>query len=358
MDVRTGGGRGGSRAALRLLPGLAASWVPMRRWATRAAPIPVGALAAAAVPGMLGASALLTAELGMVFAIAAYSVVVITGWTGEISLAQVGFMGIGAFTMARLASPQVAAPLLLSLGVGVVAAAVAGLLVGLVGARLRGVYLTVLSLAVAQALAGAAFNNRILTGSANGVLVTRPALGPIDLASDRLRFQLLVGIVVVVGILLAARRASTTGRRMRTLRTAAPVVAARGIDADASMLAAMTLSAALAGLAGCLLGVVVGSVGPASFTPLQAALLLGLVVICGARSLSGAVIAGVLYAALPELLQRVLGDSTSAARSTTLVAGVALLGVVVARERLRDPAAALTAAVQRVMTTGDRHAAR
>ena len=303
------------------------------RGALRAVGLTAAAVIAWRLPGALGSSALLTASLALVFAIAALSVVVITGWAGQVSLAQVGFMGVGAYVMARLMDPAVGMPVYGAVPCGVVAAAFVSLLVGLPAVRLRGIHLTIVTLAVGQVLVDAVFSSRRLTGSANGLVVARPVVGSLDLSSDATLFRAVLVVLVLSCLAVAALRHTTAGRSMIALSAPPAAVAARGIDITASTLGAVALSAALAGLAGCCLGLVIGSVGPASFTPLQSALLLALVVLVGARSISGAVVAGVVYATLPQMLPRLFSDPVTASRAVNLVAGGGLLVALVVRER-------------------------
>ncbi|MGH7749458.1 MAG: hypothetical protein ACREQ5_32530, partial [Candidatus Dormibacteria bacterium] len=79
---------------------------------TRQTALGLAALAAftavsAWMPSVLGPARLLSMSLALIFAVAALSVVVLTGWTGQTSLAQVTFMGVGAFVVARLMGPSV-----------------------------------------------------------------------------------------------------------------------------------------------------------------------------------------------------------------------------------------------------------
>lgn len=290
--------------------------------------------AAAAMPSVLGPARLLSMSLALIFAIAALSVVVITGWTGQTSLAQVTFMGVGAFVAARLMAPGVGLPLYLAAPVAVLAAAAASVVVGLPALRLRGVYLAVVTLGFAQVMQDAVFNNATLTESQNGLTVARPVLGRLDLTSEHTLYLLLLGVLVGCCLLVAGLRRSSLGQRMISLRTTEVGASVRGIDLVSTKLLAFSVSAALAGLAGVLYAVEVGSVGPAPFNPLQSIFLLGLVVIAGERGIAAALIAGLLYGWMPPELTRQFADSTLGPNATNLVAGVGLLLVLIGREQL------------------------
>jgi ABC-type branched-subunit amino acid transport system permease subunit len=295
----------------------------------------VGFVAVAAwLPATLGPSRLLSMSLSMVFAVAALSVVLITGWTGQTSLAQVTFMGVGAFVLARLMSSPVGLPLYLAAPVAVLAAAAVSVVVGLPALRLRGVYLAIVTLGFAQVMEDAVFNNATLTESQNGLFVARPVLGRLDLTSEHTLYHLLLGVLVGCCLLVVALRRSSVGRRMISLRTTEVGSSARGIDVTSTKLLAFGLSAGLAGLAGVLYALEVQSVGPASFAPLQSILLLGLVVIAGERTVGAALVAGLLYGWMPAELTRLLAGSAVGPNATNLVAGAGLLLVLVGREQL------------------------
>jgi branched-chain amino acid transport system permease protein len=289
---------------------------------------------AAWLPAILGPSRLLSMSLSMVFAVAALSVVVITGWTGQTSLAQVTFMGVGAFVLARLMSSGVGLPLYLAAPAAVLAAAAVSIVVGLPALRLRGVYLAVVTLGFAQVMEDAVFNNSTLTESQNGLFVARPVLGALDLTGERTLYDLLLGVLVACCVAVAALRRSSLGRRMMSLRTTEVGASARGIDLTTTKLLAFCLSAGLAGLAGVLYALEVQSVGPAAFAPLQSIFLLGLVVISGERTIGAALAAGLLCGWMPPELTRHLAAGSLGPNGANLVAGAGLLLVLVARERL------------------------
>lgn len=318
---------------------LRAPWITAPQGRVRTVGIAAGVAAAAiAAPWMLGASGLLVATLGLAYAVAALSLVVLTGWAGQVSLGQVSFMGVGAFVTARLMDPSIGVPLWAAVPIAIFAAALASLLIGIPAVRLRGVHLAVVTIAFAQVMQSAVFSNRALTGSGNGLQLARPAFGPLDFASDRTTYFVLLGTLVVTCASVALLRRSEAGRRIMALRSHPAVVGARGIDVARTMLTAVVVSAALAGFAGCLLALALQSTGPASFNPLQSVMLLALVVVCGPRSIASAVAAGMLFGALPSLLARLLGD-TLGGPLTNLLAGGVLLASLLVRERLRDVAA-------------------
>ena len=117
-------------------------------------------VAALSAPWLLGASGLLVATIGLADAVAALSLVVLTGWAGQVSLGQVSFMGVGAFVTARLMDPSVGVPLWAAVPIAVFAAALTSLLVGIPAVRLRGVHLAIVTAAFAQVMQSAVLRDR------------------------------------------------------------------------------------------------------------------------------------------------------------------------------------------------------
>lgn len=304
-------------------------------------------------PSLLNTSQLVSASLGVIFAIGALSVLVITGWTGQTSLAQVSFMGVGAYVTGRLVAPQVGAPLVLAAVASMAAAAAVSVFVGLPALRLRGIYLAIVTLAFAQVLEDAVFNNQAITGSQDGLFVPRPSIGPIDLSSDRTLYYLCVAVLCVVCLVVAGVRRSSFGRSMMSLNTTEVGASVRGIGLTNVKLLSFAFSASLAGLAGALLAIEIQSVGPASFNPIQSIFLLGLVVMLGRQTILGATIAGILYGAMPPALTRIFSNSTVGPNASNLVVGAGILLVLVGRQYLLAAQAHLPARLMSFIQRGE-----
>jgi ABC-type branched-subunit amino acid transport system permease subunit len=304
-------------------------------------------------PAIFGKGDLVSVTASLVFAIAALSVVIVTGWAGQTSLAQVTFMGVGAVTYARL-TVDAGLPMYFAIPLAVLAAAVLSVVIGLPALRLRGIYLAIATLAFAEVIQDAVISNNSLSGSANGFFVARPVLGPLDLTPDRTLYYFLLGMLVACCLFVAWLRRTSFGRQLMALSDTEVGAAARGINLTVAKLAAFGVSAALAGLAGCLYVMVVTSVAPASFNPLQSIFLLGAVVLLGQESVVAAVAAGVLYAYVPtflvEHLTNVFGDR--AAQLPNLLVGVGLLALLVGREYLPEIAERLPRLPRNLLSHG------
>lgn len=325
----------------------------MKRYAATA--LGFGALLAfgLVMPSVLSTSQMVSASLGVIFAIAGLSVLVITGWTGQTSLAQVSFMGVGAYVTGRLVSPDVGAPLLLAAPASMAAAAAVSVFVGLPALRLRGIYLAIVTLAFAQVLEDAVFNNQAITGSQDGLYVPRPSIGALDLSSDRTLYYVCIAVLCLACVVVAAVRRSSFGRSMMSLNTTEVGASVRGIGLTGVKLLAFAFSASLAGLAGALLAIEIQSVGPASFNPIQSIFLLGLVVMLGRQTILGAALAGILYGAMPPALTRLFGDSTVGPNASNLVVGAGILVVLIGRQYLLTANRHLPARLMGLIQRGD-----
>jgi branched-subunit amino acid ABC-type transport system permease component len=258
------------------------------------------------------------------------SFVVLTGYLGQISLAQGAVAGCAGFALSRLTDgaglPFPIAPLLAAL-----IATVVGCVVGIPGLRVRGVQLAVVTLAGAVAIERLIFNNADLTGGITGAVVSVPKLFGLDLdprTSDQ-RPSIAFGIVCLVivamlGALVAFVRRSTLGRRMISVRSNERAAAASGIDVVRVKVAGFALASFIAGVGGAMLGYQQTSVSASSFTVFIGLQWLALAYLGGITSISGAFIAGLL---LPGgLLQTILSDVIHLGRYSLLLSG---LGVIV-----------------------------
>lgn len=244
------------------------------------------------VSGQLGAGRLATVGQGLVMGFIMLSLVLLSGYGGQVSLCQMTFVGLGAFAMGRVGS---------ELGVlaAVGLAAAAGALVALTVVRLRGLHLALATLAFAQAM-DVVFFRRAL-GYGGSLKVERPDLPLLDVSDDR-TFTVLLAVVLAagaVGVLSLRRRAF--GRRLVALNDSPAACATMGISVTATKLVVFTSSAALAGLGGALFGGLRGSVSSNDFLLLNSLVLLLLATLGGLYTVTGVTAAAMMYALFPVL---------------------------------------------------------
>ena len=231
------------------------------------------------------------------------SVVVLTGYVGQVSLAQMSFAGVSAFVLSHL-TMSYGIPFPFSLLLAALAAVPIGMLLGLPALRVRGVNLAIVTLAAASAIDALVFSGTWLSGGLAGSEVSNPTFLGINLGIDdgpvypRAVFGILVlFIVCAVGVGVARLRNSPTGLAFLAVRSNERAAAAAGIDVTRVKLMAFALSSFIAGLAGGLLAYQQGTVSPATFSAFTSLALLAIAYVAGVGRIAGAVIAGVLFSA-------------------------------------------------------------
>ncbi|MGW0633061.1 ABC transporter permease subunit, partial [Streptomyces sp. NPDC002758] len=232
--------------------------------------------------------------ISMTTAIIAISLVIITGYVGQVSLVQFVLAGIGGYTTSRTAY-DLGLPFPVPLLAAVIISALFGLLIGIPSLRVRGFNLAVLTVAAAVTVQSAVFNNVAATGGAVGNPVPPPTLAgfSLDPFHHAVRFGFLVFIILLLcGLCTMWLRNSRLGLRLLAVRDNERAAAAVGWSITRTKLIAFTISAALAGLGGSLLVYQSGIVVPTQFTPLASILFVGYVYVAGTGSLSGAMLAG------------------------------------------------------------------
>ena len=188
----------------------------------------------------------------MAIAILVLSVVVLTGFAGQLSLAQFALAGFGAWVAARLIATQ-GFPFLLGGACGILACIALGLVIALPALRTRGVNLAVATLGLSSLIYSVVFNNGPLTGGFLGTKVGSPHIAGMNidpiLHSDRYGIFVLA-LLVIVGLIVANVRRGRTGRRLIAVRANERAAASIGVGVYGAKLYAFALSAAIAGVAG------------------------------------------------------------------------------------------------------------
>lgn len=264
----------------------------------------VGAPIAVAVAGLLllgplWRGAIITSLIGIVLAL---SLVVLTGFGGQTSLAQMAFAGVAGFTLSKLAIERDVPFPIAPIGAALVAM-VFGVLVGLPALRVRGTNLAIITLAGGVAISEFVFKNPKYVGDAStgGAQVPNPKLVGWDfglILGDQASRPIFGIFLVVVASLLAFAvaniRRSSSGRRMLAARSNERAASAAGIDVARVKLQVFAISSFIAGLGGCLIAYRFGSVSDSSFGTIASLTALAVAYLGGITCVSGAVTAGVL----------------------------------------------------------------
>jgi branched-chain amino acid transport system permease protein len=254
------------------------------------------AVAALGAPFAVGPLYRNDASLVLIYALLGLSLVVLTGWAGQISLGQVGFLAIGAAVGGGLAADGGQDFFVCVAAAGAVGAAVA-VLVGLPALRMPGLYLAVTTLAFA-ATASSFLLNREYFGwvlPEPGNPVVRPVLyGRIDTASDTAFYYVCLAFLVAAVLALRAVRASRAGRVLLAARDNARAAQAYGVGLARARLTAFALSGFLAAVAGALFAYQQGAVDSGAF-PVTASLAVFAMVVVGGLSRPMGAVLGALY---------------------------------------------------------------
>ena len=243
-------------------------------------------------------------------------------WAGQISLAQVALMGVGAFVTAR-ANADFAVPLPLAVILGMAGAVVASLAIGLPALRIRGLALAITTLAFAFAASRWLFLQPWLVPQVSGIPLRDRTLLGFDITQSR-ELIIPVGVVGVAVVVLTHRLGSSAiGRSLRMVAHDEEVASAYGIGVPAHKLLAFCYAAACAGLAGAFTVISIGRVGPPAFPVNRAVLYLSAVLLGGPGPVFASLRAAAGFAAFPVLFGG-LG------RFIDLIGPLAILAVVIA----------------------------
>ena len=192
------------------------------------------------------------------FALFACAFNLLIGFTGLLSFGHAAFFG-GASYIAGHALKVWGVPTELGLLLGVVFAALMGLLVGKLAIRRQGIYFTMITMALSQMLFFV-FLQAPFTGGEDGLqsIPRGMLLGSIDLKNDLTMYYVVLGIVVASFLLIVRIIHSPFGQVLKAVKENEPRAISLGYDTDRYKLLAFVLSAALAGLAGSTKAVVLG----------------------------------------------------------------------------------------------------
>ena len=278
----------GGRA--RLARGEAIARLPLPGTGRVPVPAVVGGLvvAVAALVGVPGWADALVATFGM--GILVLSVVVVTGYAGQLSLCQFALGGFGAWVAARLVATQ-GLRFELALLVGIAATVLAGLVVALPALRTRGVNLAVATLALALLFNSVIFTNSSLTGGLNGTVVDEPSVFGIGLdpLGDPQRYGAFVLVLfVLTAVVVANVRRGRSGRRLLAVRSNERAAAALGVGVYGAKLYGFGLGAGIAAVGGIVLAFRQGNVQFNTFNVLGSISLVQYAVIGGLGWVAGA----------------------------------------------------------------------
>jgi branched-chain amino acid transport system permease protein len=229
------------------------------------------------------------------------SLVLLTGMSGQISLCQAAFAGVGAFTAGQLAV-HFNLSVLVGVALGGVAAAAVGVIVALPALRLGGLALALATLAFGLLADNIGFQYSWSLNGDSGINVPRPSLGPLNFADDRSFFVLVLLVLALCVAVVAALRRGTTGRQLAALRGSELAAASIGISPAKTKIVVFALSAGIAGVGGALYGSLDTAVSASDFNTLVSLVFVLVVATTGVYTVEGAIEAGLVYVLLNNLV--------------------------------------------------------
>ena len=228
-----------------------------------------------------------------IYGIVGVSIVVLTGWAGQVSLGQFAFVAIGALTGGAVIN-SLHLPFPVAMAAGTVAAAVTAVIVGLPALRLQGLYLAVTTLALAIALSSVFASPHFLADHLPGSVGRPDVLGLNMNTNTRAYFYFCVVMTALMVYLAMRLRRSRTGRILIAMRDNERMAQAYGVHLVRARLLAFALSGGMAGFAGVLYAAQQGSISAGSYGP-DLSVAMFLMAVLGGLGSVYAVLAGAVY---------------------------------------------------------------
>jgi len=254
----------------------------------------------AAAPTFL--SAFLLAHLTVILftLVGVLGLMVLTGFTGLISLGHMGFLLLGGYAYA-ISVTRLGLPPELALLMSAVVPAMFGLLVGVPSLRLHGLYLAITTLAFSHIVSAAILAGGKFTGAGKGIMVMRPTMLGVDLSSDQAFYWFCLVMCILAVLVTLNLRRSYIGRALVAIRDNDIAARTMGINLVRYKLLAFLVSAALTGVAGAMMGMYLSIVSVEGFPFLLSIEALAIIIVGGIGSVLGAVFGTIFIVTLPEM---------------------------------------------------------
>ena len=248
---------------------------------------------------------------------------ILTGYCGQISIGHAGFMAVGGYTSAIMYA-KVGAPLWVALPCGALGAGIAGLIFGLPSLKIKGFYLIMATIAAHFIIIWTIIQLYSITGGADGLPLPRAAIGGISLSSKTRYFYLVMGLTCLAT--LAAKNIVRTraGRAFIAIRDNDLAAEVMGISLWSYKLQAFFIGCVYAGVAGALLIHYISFASTDQFPFMDSVWYLGMLIVGGMGSTTGAVFGAVALKLLDELVT-IAGPILSAAVAPQAAASLALI---------------------------------
>ena len=259
-----------------------------------------------------------TLTLALTFAIIALSLVLLTGFAGEINLAALSFGAIAVIVVYHFGTTgtgTAARTTLWGILLAAVVTALVGAIIALPALRLRGLYLALATMAfgvfvsrmvLTERTEREIFGVKFSIFTSGQLAIPRPKIGPFDFNSPDAFMMLCAGLFAVIGIGMVYLRHSGYGRRLAAMKDSPAASATLGMSVVRLKLSAFMMSAAIAGIGGVMMAAQVGTVNADRFDILLSLGLMMITVVGGIGYVSGALFAGIFLIAFVEALNLTL----------------------------------------------------
>jgi branched-chain amino acid transport system permease protein len=237
--------------------------------------------------------------------IGALSLMLLTGYAGQISLGHAGLLAAGAYTVGVLYQ-ECAAPFWITVPASAIVGAVLGLVFGLPSLRLRGIYLAVSTLALHYIVIFFGSEYETSVGYSSGVVIDPPSLFGHALTDARAWYFVLLSAAALSWLISANLLRTKTGRAWRAIRSNETAAEALGIPVARYKIIAFVITSSMTAVAGALFGYYRGFVGVDAFPIFVAIQYAAMVIIGGMGSLIGAVLGAAFVTLLPYLIEYLL----------------------------------------------------
>ncbi len=283
----------------------------------------IALLLAASIPLWLDDPYLLNAFITTgIFIIAAMSLNLLLGYTGQLSLGHVAFFGIGAYTSALVSlgfdaelfggfrAVHEPAPAWLGFVFAILVSGFCGYVVGKLSFRVRGAYFVIVTISFAEVVRLVALNWVELTQGPLALTnippmgISFPGLGSFDFYSKQSNFYLVLGVLAGSYVIISRIVNSRAGRAMVALKENESLALSAGIDVTRYLVLAAVVSASIAGAAGSLYAHYLKIIDPDVFLFLYTVTMVIMVITGGKGTLAGPIVGGLIFGFIPVVARR------------------------------------------------------
>lgn len=265
-----------------------------------------------------------------IYSIVGFGLMLLVGFTGQISLGHAAFLAVGAYTEALMQAAGV--PFAVSLACAALFAGALGVIVGLPALRLKGIYLAIATLAFNVIVEEIITRWESLTGGNGGKHVKPVELLGWKLGSDAEFYYLCLALTVLCCLAVINLLRSPTGRAFVAIRDSEISAACLGVNLAKYKTLAFALSAVLTGIGGALYAHKLAFISPEQFTLIASIELVTIVIIGGVGFLHGAVLGAAFIIVLPQLIsvaKDYLPTGIQASGLQAVVFGIALVALII-----------------------------